>query len=310
MKKLSEIFDCWYGVNLELVNCEIASDGLPFVSRTSNNNGVVARVAPIQGVIPNPPHTLSLAGGGSVLSCFYQDEEYYSGRDLFILSPKQPMTKNEMLMYSYIISVNKYKYNYGRQANKSFRNLILPELHELSMLEWKDVNSDFKFKSDSVLQDKVDLGDVKWRWFSLVDDLFNYSKGKRLTKADSIEGGTPLVTAGEYNQGVSRCVDNDMEIFSDCITIDMFGYGVFRDYEFCCDDNILVLIPKNEMSKYVMIFIVTIINQDRYKFAYGRQYRKKTLMKHKIKLPADSFGNPNWTFMESYIKSMPYSICL
>jgi len=307
MKKLSEIFDFWYGVNLELINCETIPNGIPFVSRTSNNNGVVARVAPIEGVDPNPPHTLSLAGGGSVLSCFYQDEEYYSGRDLFVLSPKQPMTKNEMLLYSYIISFNKYKYNYGRQANKTFKDLVLPELHELSMLNWENINPDFKFKIDPISHHKPNLSINEWRWFSIIDDLFDYTRGKRLTKADSIEGDIPLVTAGEYNLGINRYVNNDMETFSNCITIDMFGYSVYRNYEFCCDDNILVLIPKTEMSKYSMLFIVTIINQDMYKYAYGRQYRKKTLLKHSIKLPADPKGNPDWHFMDDYIKSLPYS---
>ena len=307
MKKLSEIFDWWYGVNLELINCEINQTGIPFVSRTANNNGVVARVTPIDGINPNPAHTLSLAGGGSVLSCFYQEEEYYSGRDLFILSPKKPMSKNEMLLYSYVISFNRYKYNYGRQANKTFKDLVLPELHELQMLDWENVNSDFKFRQASVTEKKEDLFTKDWRWFSLVEDLFDYSKGKRLTKADSIDGDIPLVTAGEFNQGVSRYVNNDMEVFSNCITIDMFGYCVYRGYNFCCDDNILVLRPKKSLSKYVMLFISTIINQDKYKCAYGRQYRKKTLLKHKIKLPVDSLNRLDLEFMENYIKSLPYS---
>lgn len=146
-----------------------------------------------------------------------------------------------------------------------------------------------------------------WEWFNLTPDLFDYSKGKRLTKADSIEGDIPLVTAGEYNQGVSRCVDNDMEIFNNCITIDMFGYCVYRGYAFCCDDNILVLKPQKNISKYAMMFIVTIINQDQYKYAYGRQYRQKTLLKHKIKLPVNGKGEADWEFMERYIKSLPYS---
>lgn len=307
MKKLSEIFNYWYGVNLELMNCQIDNQGIPFVSRTSNNNGVVARVARIADIEPNPPHTLSLAGGGSVLSCFYQDEEYYSGRDLFILSPKQTMTKNEMLLYSYIITVNKYKYNYGRQANKTFRDLILPELDELKNLKWGNINSNLKFTEQSQIHKNLSIHTDSWKWFGLINDLFNYSKGKRLTKADSIEGYLPLVTAGENNQGVSRFVNNDMEVFSNCITIDMFGYCMYRDYEFCCDDNILVLLPKTNMSKYVMMFIATIINQDRYKCAYGRQYRQKTLLKHKIKLPIDTLGDPDWQFMEDYIKSLPYS---
>lgn len=153
----------------------------------------------------------------------------------------------------------------------------------------------------------IDIKTACWERFNLVPDLFRFSKGKRLTKADSINGDLPLVTAGENNQGVSRFVNNDMEIFSDCLTIDMFGYCVYRGYEFCCDDNILVLFPKTNISKYAMMFIVTIINQDMYKCAYGRQYRQKTLSKHQIKLPVDQNGNPDWQFMEKYIKSLPYS---
>ena len=306
MKKLSEIFDYWYGVNLELVNCTIDDEGIPFVSRTSNNNGVVARVSIIDGITPNPSHTLSLACGGSVLSCFYQDEEYYSGRDLFILSPKQPMSKNELLLYSYIISCNKYKYNYGRQANKTFKDLVLPELIELSNIDWKSLNVNYKFNNKSINNNVYNLFTEKWHWFNLCD-LFKFTRGKRLTKLDSIQGDTPLVTAGEQNQGVNRYVDNDMEVYSNCITIDMFGYSVYRGYEFCCDDNILVLEPKLYMSKYIMIFIATVINKDKYKCAYGRQYRQKTLTKHKIKLPTDKENNPDWYFMEEYIKSLPYS---
>lgn len=310
MKKLSDLFDHWYGANLELVNCQINDKGIPFVSRTSNNNGVVARVELIPGVEPNPAHTLSLAGGGSVLSCFYQDEEYYSGRDLFILSPKEFMTKNEMLLYSYIIEANKYKYNYGRQSNKTFRDLMLPELSELKEINLNNINPDFKFNKSAEQNNTLRLNTNMWKWFKLVPDIFHYSKGKRLTKADSIEGDIPLVTAGENNQGINRFVDNDMDIFSYCITIDMFGFCVYRGYEFCCDDNILVLIPKDKISKYTMMFIVTLINQDQYKYAYGRQYRQKTLLKHKIKLPVDSKGDPDWQFMEDYIKSLPYSVNL
>lgn len=306
MKKLSEIFDYWYGVNLELINCKVNANGIPFVSRTGENNGVVARVSAIEGVIPNPKHTLSLAGGGSVLSCFYQDEDYYSGRDLFVLSPKEDMTKKEMLLYSYIISANKYKYNYGRQANKTFKDILLPELSELQSLQVININPDYKFDARPKIDIKPLFNIDQWGWVGLTS-LFNYSRGKRLTKADSIEGDMPLVTAGENNQGVSRYVNNDMETYKDCITIDMFGYCVYREYEFCCDDNILVLSPKVEMSKYIKFFIATIINQDRYKYAYGRQYRQKSFIKHKIKLPVDANGNPDWQFMEDYIKSLPYS---
>lgn len=130
-------------------------------------------------------------------------------------------------------------------------------------------NSDYyipkNYTNIPLIKASFKLNEHKWKWFNLVPDIFSHFKGKRLTKADSIEGDIPLVTAGENNQGVNRFVDNDMDIYSNCITIDMFGFSAYRGYEFCCDDNILVLTPKYSLSKYVMMFIVTIINQDRYK---------------------------------------------
>ena len=33
MVKITDIFDVWYGVNLEVVNCEVVPKDIPFVSR-------------------------------------------------------------------------------------------------------------------------------------------------------------------------------------------------------------------------------------------------------------------------------------
>ena len=66
---------------------------------------------------------LSVAVSGSVLSTFYQKREYYSGRDVYYLIPKKTMSVIEMLFYAKCISYNKYKYNYGRQANKTLKKV-------------------------------------------------------------------------------------------------------------------------------------------------------------------------------------------
>lgn len=126
--RLDEICNITYGVNLEVVNCEECSNNslnaIPFVSRTENNNGISTYVVQDDNT-PNPPNTISVAGGGSVLSTFYQENEYYSGRDLFYLETKEPTTKYAKLFLCTIIEKNKYKYSYGRQANKTMKDLIL-----------------------------------------------------------------------------------------------------------------------------------------------------------------------------------------
>jgi hypothetical protein len=133
---LSEIFSVTYGVNLELNRMNYDQAGIPFVGRSERNNGVTARVSLIPGIEPNPSGTLSVAGGGSVLATFLQHEPYYSGRDLFYLTALVPMSDSLKLYYCACIRANRYRYSYGRQANKTLKDLQIPDLS--SAPEWVD----------------------------------------------------------------------------------------------------------------------------------------------------------------------------
>jgi hypothetical protein len=128
---ISELFYVNYGNSLELVNLEQCAsnvpNSVPFVSRTENNNGVSAFVEREYDIDTNPAHTLSVAVGGSVLSTFYQPLPYYTGFHILVLSPKQNMNTLKMLCYAKFISANKYKYNYGRQANKTLKDILIPD---------------------------------------------------------------------------------------------------------------------------------------------------------------------------------------
>lgn len=312
MKRLDEIFDVWYGVNLEVVNSEVVEKDVPFVSRQSVNNGVVCHVKRIEGIVPNPAHTLSIAVSGSVLSTFYHDYEYYSGRDVYVAKPKIELSKAEMLYYCYVIEQNKYRYNYGRGANKTFREILVPSYEELpESVKHQDVF--VPFDPQPLSPNKLELNTKEWQWFNL-SKIFSIKRGTRLTKPDREIGNIPLVTAGCENNGVSEFISNEEQTrYKNAITIDMFGFSCYREYIFCCDDNILVL-QNEKLNHFSGLFISSIISKDQYKCAYGRQYRQKTFVAHKIKLPAilNAQGEyePDWQWMEDYIKGLPYSGCL
>lgn len=125
--RLQEIFNIHYGVNLEYLNCEPVSspEGVNFVSRTAMNCGVSGRVALIDGIEPEKKGTISIAGGGSVLSTFLQTEDYYSGRDLFVCESKEQLTNAQKLFVCALIRKEVYRFSYGRQANKSILNLTI-----------------------------------------------------------------------------------------------------------------------------------------------------------------------------------------
>ena len=174
--KVSDIFTAIYGVNLELINlsqCKSTDfDAVPFVSRSEKNNGVASFVQKESSLKLNSAHTLSLAGSGSVLTTFYQPLPYYSGRDLYILIPKKKLSVIQMLFYAKCISSNRYKYNYGRQANKTLKNILIP----------KDIPNTFdtsltsfyhrilrNVSDASISKDKIKLNVRDWKCFKLTN---------------------------------------------------------------------------------------------------------------------------------------------
>ncbi len=141
---ISDLFEVKYGVNLELSNCNEEIKEINFVARTAENNGVSSRVENIPDVEPQDAGLISVAGGGSVLSTFYQDEPFYSGRDLYTLRSIDNIDKYAKLFIITLIKLEKFKYSYGRQANKT-----LPYI-EIKLPVDKEGNPDYKFMSNYI----------------------------------------------------------------------------------------------------------------------------------------------------------------
>ncbi|CAB3896173.1 restriction endonuclease [Achromobacter mucicolens] len=129
--KVSDLFDVQYGTNLELVRLKKNPRGVNFVSRTAKNNGVTAKVDELADLLPTAGRTLSVAAGGSVLETFVQFEPFYTGRDMYVLKPKVPMTDEELIFYASCVRANQWRYSYGRQANRTLRNLRIPAMSSI-----------------------------------------------------------------------------------------------------------------------------------------------------------------------------------
>lgn len=320
MKRLDEVFDVWYGVNLEVVNSEVVEKDIPFVSRQSVNNGIVCHVKRMPNVEPNPANTLSIAVSGSVLSTFYHDYEYYSGRDVYVAKPKLPLTKAEMLYYCSVIEHNKYRYNYGRGANRTFKELLVPSYEEIpDLVKRRNVNSDFI--ETPLSSNKLQLNTKEWKWFK-IGDLFNVELTKGDIKADRIDyGPIPLISSGESNNGIVKYIleegDGKAEKFSaNNITLDMFCHAYYHPYEFYAvgHGRVNILKPKFKLNKYLAVFICSLIDKELYRFSYGRAVYSNVAKNIKLKLPATKNAQgeyePDWQWMEDYIKGLPYSGCL
>lgn len=305
---VSELFDIKYGINLELDALEQSddADAINFVARTAENNGVVARVKRIPGKEPQPAGILTCAGGGSVLSTFVQDKPFYSGRDLYLLIPKKEMSLEEKLFYCHAIKMNAYRYSYGRQANRTLKNINLPPLPDWLKKYKIDYSPiDTKIKHKELLFDTT-----KWKSFKL-SDLFEIS-GTKTTKLDELEnygsGEYPYVTTQATNNGVAGFYNYFTEK-GNVLVIDsaVAGFCSYQAFNFSASDHVEKLTPKFELNSYIGVYLATVINKERYRYSYGRKFNQTKIRNTVIKLPVDKNGNPDWEYMEKYIKSLPYS---
>ncbi|QMU65618.1 MAG: hypothetical protein GKR88_15915 [Flavobacteriaceae bacterium] len=314
--KISDLFEIKYGNSLELINLEQCTStdycAIPFVSRTEKNNGVSAYVFELIDIAPNPKHTLSVAVGGSVLSTFYQPKEFYTGFHVLVLSPKKKLSVVEMLFYAKCISSNKYKYSYGRQANKTMKYLLIPETVPNRIIENL---SNFKsslennLKQKPILSKRMHLDISNWKLFSL-SDLFTITGSKTTSKQELEEIGEgmfPNVTTQATNNGVDKFYDIYTEE-GNILTVDsaVLGYCSYQPLRFSASDHVEKLIPKFKMNGYVAMFFVTILNLEQYRYNYGRKASQTRMKSISIKLP-EKKGQPDFELMENYIKSLPYS---
>jgi len=287
-------------------------NSINFVSRTEKNNGISSFVLKVVDIEPNPANTITVAVGGSVLATFLQPEQYYTGFHILVLSPKKEMQTDELLFYTMCIRKNKYKYNYGRQANKTLKNIQVPSKmpDEFKNIDLKKINT---LKKDSILNNNdFDLSKNNWKKFDL-NSLFKIT-GSQTTPILELEeygvGKYPYVTTQATNNGVDGFYDFYTEE-GNILTVDsaVFGYCSYQAKNFSASDHVEKLIPKFKMNKYVAMFLVTILNLEQYRYNYGRKCSQDRMNQIKIKLPAKN-RQPDFNFMEDYIKSLSYSSSL
>jgi hypothetical protein len=310
MKRLDELFKIRNGNGLELINCTEVHDGICFVSRTSRNNGVVARVELLDDIEPMPANAITVALSGSVLSSFFQPEPFYTAFHIACLYPKQKLTIEQMLYYASIIEQNKYRYSFGRQANKTLKNIEIPNIDELPDYINKMSISNYKFERKPINNKQIALNMDNWEWFRY-DEIFEIKKGKRLTKANMIEGTTNYVGATKFNNGITVKIGNEGHIHTpNTITVSYNGSIAEAFYQiepFWATDDVNVLYPKFALNPYIAMFLCTLIHAEKYRFNYGLKWEKEMMQNSIIKLPITCDGTPDWQFMEDYIKSLPYS---
>ena len=130
-------------------------------------------------------------------------------------------------------------------------------------------------------------------------------------------GDTPIANALgaiSSNNGVRQKIScQESDLYSpNCITVNYngsVGEAFYQKDPFWASDDVNVLYAKDwwQLNVYRAMFIITIIKANKYKFDYGRKWTMEKMKNSTVLLPSKTDGTPDWDWMESYIKSLPYS---
>ncbi len=153
----------------------------------------------------------------------------------------------------------------------------------------------------------------EWHEF-LIGDFFDaFLSSDDIQPKNIVDGETPLVSSGKENNGIVAYIEdkNAKKWPGNTITVDMFGKAFYQEKAYHCVSHgrVNVLIPKFEINGYAQQFIATVIQSvSSKKYEFKEMCTGKKLLQNTIKLPIDETGNPDFSYMESYMKNLELAV--
>jgi hypothetical protein len=312
---VSDLFDVSVSRDSNLFNSNIGQT--PFVASSSANNGVTGYI----DVVPSQKaNTITIARNGSVGSTFYQPIDYCaSPDDIRILTPKFTLNPYIGLFLSTIIQQERFKYSYGRKLSSArIKKLIIKlPVDNKGFPNWRFMEQYIKKMhhkpiSTKILPDELPVLETK-KWGEYrIGELFKIERCKNSSSANLVNGNDCYYLGAKKSEnGVMRRVVRDDSVITkgNCIIFigngqGSVGYANYMNNDFIGTADLTVGYNEN-LNQYVGLFIVTLLDLERPKYSFGRKWSAR-IADTVIKLPQTRKGTPDWSYMENYIKSLPY----
>lgn len=333
---LGRLFDIKKGKRLTSEDQE-DGDNL-YIGAIDSNNGVANRIG------QKPIHdgnTISLSYNGSVGEAFYQPEPYWATDDVNALySRYDGFDESIGLFIAAVIRQEKYRFSYGRKwtlNNMNITEICLPVQHNAdgSILidgtcKYSDegYTPDWQFMEDYIKslhykplttknkrEQTPDLNVQNWKEFTIEGLFPKLVKGKCGDASSLIDGNDVNYIGAKYdNNGVMKSCslyDNlDFVSKGNCIAMigqgqGSAGYAIYLDTDFIGATS-LTLGYADWINPYTAHFVTTLLCLEYDKYSFGRSWTGDRLKETIVKLPVGSDGDPDWQFMENYIKALPY----
>lgn len=328
--KLTDIFEIKAGKRL--VASEMKQGSRPFIGASDSNNGITNFVSNENKSLDK--NVLGVNYNGSVVENFYHPYECIFSDDVkrFHLRHWKDNKFSLLFMKTNILQQkSKFLYAYKFNENRMrAQNIILPvtpkgeidynfmesyikELEDHKIKEYREFATKRLSECLETSQGKVKpkmekLEDKEWKAFFIKDLFAKIQRGKRLTKENQRSGSTPYVSSSAINNGVDNYISNDNGVrrFDNCLSLansGSVGSCFYEPFEFVASDHITHL-KNSKTNKFQYLFEATILNRLSEKYNFNREINDLRISREIMILPSNKDGNPDYAYMESYIKNL------
>ena len=316
---------------------------IPFLGAVDNNNGITEFYT-IKNIERNsktgygenesidkkifPGNCICVTNNGSVGYAYYQKHEFTCTHDVNPLYlKKRKLTpfiakfligtiEQQRVCFRYVrkwrpCRMVKSKIllpvNVAGEIDYDYMESYVKEIEEKKLEEYRKYAVN-RLAGISFVEEIEELEDKEWRPFYLKNIFTTVQRGKRLIRDNQISGKVPYVSSSAINNGVNNYVSNDIGVrkFENCLSLansGSVGSCFYEPFEFVASDHITHL--KNpERNKFQYLFEATLLNRLTEKYNFNREINDERISKEIILLPIDSSGNPDYEYMERYIKKV------
>lgn len=294
-------------------------NGIPYVVQSIRNN-MIARYVDRQWLVdhdepPVPGNAITL--GVTLPAVAYQPDEF--GGSQIITARNESMNEYSGNFLVALLSriITRFAYD-EKPGIEKYRNLRVPmPVTDEGEPDWKGMEDAMRrmieeagAKLDLLARRRLTaqlLDASGWGEF-LIGDLFVIQKGTRLTRADMLPGGTPFIGATLENNGVTALVGNKEHIHPGGVMTVAYngqkatGKAFWQPKPFWASDDVNVLYPRFELTEEVALFLQPLFWEAGRPYSFGDKWGKEVMEKTMIRLPVCKNGEPDWRWMDDYMR--------
>jgi hypothetical protein len=302
---------------------------IPYLTRSEKDNGYDSFICE-QADKYKIDDANVITVGLDTQTVFYQPNKFYTGQNIQVLKSEQ-LNKNIAKFLIPLIKKQMEKFNWGGNGATLTRlrrsKLFLPintkgepdfEFMETFMKQKEQEK--FQEYNDYISNRIKDLKDFKtvepieekeFGEFEILA-LFDTKIGKSIdgNKVNKSKGNAAYVTRKETNNGIDGFINYDKSYLNKSFPVITIGNETaepfVQKYSFFTGTKVNVLKSKKVVSYLVLSFIATSLRQHKRKYSYSFTINSTRLKKQKILLPVNDQKEPDYDYMENYMKQLEY----